>query len=165
MNNSDKPSLQKGRILPVRLLTNVRLILSLLVLAALFANHCKEPNITPPLEFILLPHLHGLPERPTQPQNLQGYYDIYSKIIELTWEPSHIPNMTNVPPIYRIYLYQKGPPEEYYRTQDILDISATNSYLLGIMPFSGNLYFVVTAYNGFSESLPSNTLELNAFNQ
>ena len=165
MNRTYEPSLSKMRILAVGFLGNLFRILILLAFIVLFANHCRKTNKTPPLEFILLPHLHGLPERPTQPQNLQGHYDVYTKIIELTWEPSHIPNITNFPPLYRIYLYQKGPPEEYYKTQDILDVSATNNYLLGVMPFSGNLYFVVTAYNGYSESLPSNTLELNVFNQ
>jgi len=165
MNNTDKLSSPTISLLADIFCTNLARFFGILVLSILATSHCQKPDKTPPLEFILLPHLRGLLERPTQPKNLMGYYDIYSKIIELTWEPSQIPNVSNFPPIYRIYLYQKGPPEEYYRIQDIWDISATNSYLLGAMPFSGNLYFVVTAHNGFSESLPSNTLELNVFNQ
>ena len=54
--------------------------------------------------------------------------------------------------------------DELYRDRDRLTESGQNFISFTQSPFTGSLYFLVTAYNGFSESLPSNVVSVDVFN-
>jgi len=60
---------------------------------------------------------------------------------------------------YNIYEYLT-PPRVYYRPEDILDKTPFTTYSIDVRPFTGTVYFLVTAFDGGAESLPSNLAQM-----
>ena len=134
--------------------------LYLAVFLSLFIN-CGSPNEVDSLYYVLLPALKGGAERPTTPTNLTGSYLTAIRQIQLSWDASIDPDLGFPIGVYRIYLYAGGPPVEFYRVQDLFAESPVTSYVIDADPFTGNLYFLVTAFDGLAESYPSNILTIN----
>ncbi|MBX7057984.1 MAG: fibronectin type III domain-containing protein [Leptospirales bacterium] len=133
----------------------------LLALAMVLCCSCQQPQTTPEWQFILAPWLIEGGGRPATPQHLSASYDPYAEAINLRWDLALDP-AAGIPVYeYRIYLYLDGPPQDFYRAGDLLDRSAVNFYSVEASPFTGTLYFVVTAWNGGAESYPSNTVGLS----
>ena len=139
-----------------------RLAIFLLVCSTGFAA-CSAPDTVDPLYYVLFPALAGAQDRPTQPSNLRGSYNRSILQIELNWDASPANGIL----LYRVYVFTDRPPiaqDELYRDRDRLTESGQNFISFTQSPFTGSLYFLVTAYNGFSESLPSNVVSVDVFN-
>lgn len=122
---------------------------------------CAAADQTEELQFVVAPWLIQGGGRPNAPQNLRVSYNAFAQAIDLAWEPAIDPALGIPVYEYRIYLYLDAPPRDYYREGDLFDTSAVNFYSVESDPFSGALYFVVTAWNGGAESFPSNTAALS----
>ncbi len=143
-----------------------------IVLVLFCTTACAAPKEVSPLYFVALNTVSPLlaregGQRPSTPLNFACTFDIAFQKLRFTWEPSIDPDFHVPVGLYRMYVYMNGPPTEYYRIQDMYAESYvnfinfdTNDFFLGI-PFSGNLYFVVTGYDGGTESLPSNLLRVD----
>ena len=133
-------------------------VLSLLALSF----GCGEPRLTPPLYFALIPLLRAGLERPTPPQNLRASYEPIQKEIVLNWEPGSDPDSSGPTLLYHIYYFLNGPPSgNTSLPRYFLDEAVGFAYNTSADPFTGDVYFAVTAYDGAAESLPSNSTRLN----
>ncbi len=121
---------------------------------------CTKPHRVETALFLVQPWLRGGGERPTTPTNLNWSYSYLLSLLTLEWQPS-VDKETGSALLYRIYLYENGPPQEYFRPQDILTETAEPILRLGAEPFSHTLYFVVTSWDGLAESLPSPLLKVD----
>ena len=128
---------------------------------ALFLTGCPDVREVPPYYFLMAPVLREGGDRPTTPQNLRVEYQVHLRQVYLQWEESIDPDFNIPVGVYRVYVYPQGPPQEYYRIQDLLAETNFPFYALSSNPFTGTLYFAVTAFDGGVESLPSNTAQLN----
>lgn len=145
-------------------------------LLAFLLAACADPKEVSPLYFVALNNVSPFlvrqgGQRPSTPQNFAYTFDIAFQKLRFTWGPSIDPDFQIPVGLYRMYVYMNGPPAEYYRVQDLYAESYvnfinfdTNDFFLGV-PFSGNLYFVVTGYDGGTESLPSNLLRVDMTQQ
>lgn len=107
----------------------------------------------------LIPFLRGGWTRPQAPASLTARYSPTTTTLNLNWTGSLDPETGQPNVTYNIYAYET-PPREYYRIQDLLDTTPLTSYYRQVDPFTGTLYFVVTAFDGGAESLPSNVAEM-----
>lgn len=136
----------------------------ILWIAFLSLYSCRKADEVSPLYFALLPHTRAGNERPTTPMNLTASYLFPSQVIFLQWEGSTDPDF-NVPVgIYKVYIYLNGTPSVYYESKNLLDETGETFYSLDSDPYTGNIHFVVTGFDGEAESLPSNTATLNLLN-
>ena len=132
------------------------------VAAALIASACREPQTVPPHGFLLLQApLQGEAGRPAKPTDLTALFRAEVQEIELGWTGSVDPDTGASNLVYRVYYYLDGPPQEYYRTQDLLGESVLTNFYVASGAFTGALYFVVTAFDGTAESEPSDTAKLD----
>lgn len=123
---------------------------------------CRQPQTIPAHTFILLQApLQGDVGRPTKVADLSAVYRPLFQEIELTWTASIDPDTGGSNLAYRVYAYTTGPPDTYYRTQDLFGETPLTSFYLSSTPYTGTLYFVVTAFDGAAESEPSDTAELD----
>jgi len=129
-----------------------------LLLLPLLLVHCAPARPVSEAAF-LIPFLRGGWTRPEAPRSLTARYSLSTTTLNLNWTGSLDPETGLPNVIYNIYAYET-PPKEYYRPQDILDATSLASYYRQIDPFTGTLYFVVTAFDGGAESLPSNVAEM-----
>lgn len=138
-----------------------------LALALIPTAGCSPPDTVEPYYFLMIPQLRGGMSRPTAPGNLQGHYYplVEGGSVYLSWDSSYDADLNTTLLIYRIYLYLDGPPQNFYGEQNLFDLTSVNSYSFQMDPFTGNLYFVVTADDGLAESLPSNTAIVNVYNR
>lgn len=109
----------------------------------------------------LLPFVRGGWDRPSAPSGLTARYTLSTRTLTLSWTGSLDPQTGQPNVEYFIYAYET-PPREYYRPQDRLDKTPLTSYFRQVDPFTGTLYFTVTAFDGGAESLPSNVAEMQA---
>ena len=126
---------------------------------------CSKPNGIEPYHYILFSVLREGLNRPTTPTNFTGSYNNTLEQISLEWGASTDPDTGFPIGLYRLYLYQNLPPTVYYRSEDLFDESALTAYNISQTRFSGSLFFVVTAFDGGVESLPSSTVEVNVLNK
>ncbi|HNJ35206.1 MAG TPA: hypothetical protein PK881_13250 [Leptospiraceae bacterium] len=126
----------------------------------LLALGCDRAHTTPPGQF-LLPLLRSGGARPTTPTNLRTRYAASISALTMDWVGSIDPDTGLPNVVYSIYAYEL-PPREYYRRQDILATTTLTSYYQSADHFTGSLYFVVTAFDGGAESLPSNVAQLES---
>ncbi|MCE9596967.1 MAG: hypothetical protein K8S54_03280 [Spirochaetia bacterium] len=132
--------------------------LRIVVLLLLVQMSCDQARTVSPAYF-LLPILRGGGTRPATPTNLIAVHFLAAQTIVLNWTGSLDPDTGQPNVIYRIYGYEV-PPTIYYREQDLLDTTPLTTFSGRLEPFTGSLYFVVTAFDGAAESLPSPTAKL-----
>ena len=124
--------------------------------------HCGRADLTSPLYFVALPFLRAGQERPTAPLNLRATYESIQKRIALRWDPGADPDSAGPVLLYRVYFFLNGPPPaNIYQPRYFLDEAVGFGYTASSDPFTGDVYFAVTAYDGAAESLPSNSARLN----
>ncbi len=123
---------------------------------------CRQPETVPPLYFLMLQApLAGNQGRPTRPLDLRATYEPLTQEVKLEWTASVDPDTQTSNLVYRVYLYLDGPPATYYRAQDLIDETPLTTYYLPVQPYTGSLYFVVTAFDGTAESEPSEAARLD----
>ncbi|MBL8019672.1 MAG: fibronectin type III domain-containing protein [Leptospirales bacterium] len=130
---------------------------AVVLLSILIAN-CDQARTVPPTYF-LLPLLRGGGVRPATPTNLQAIHFLTAQTLVITWTGSLDPDTGQPNVVYRIYAYEV-PPKEYYRIQDLQGTTPLTTITARQEPFIGTQYFVVTAFDGAAESLPSQTCRL-----
>lgn len=123
--------------------------------------HCGSIDETPPYHFVLAPYLVQGGQRPTTPQNLTVSYAATTEDLLLQWDPAVDPDLGIPVGLYRIYLGLDGPPTRFFRSGDLFDETELNFYALDSEPFTGTLFFAVTAYDGAAESLPSESVSFS----
>ncbi len=128
---------------------------------ALVCSNCGNIDETPPYYFVLAPYLIQGGQRPTTPQNLTVTYSVASEELVLRWDTAVDPDAGIPVGLYRIYLGLDGPPTRFYRSGDLLDETELNFYSVSSEPFTGTLFFAVTAYDGAAESLPSDIVSFS----
>jgi len=126
----------------------------------LFSIPGCRPRRTDPLAYVVFPLLRGGLTRPEAPKNLHGNYDPFAGTITLNWSASIDPDTGRVVPVYKVYLYLNAPPQHYYLEKNLIKMTDQPTLILAANPFNYPIYFVVTAFDGWAESLPSNTVEI-----
>lgn len=124
---------------------------------ALLAS-CQKADTMAPETFLIM-GMAGFPERPERPENSSLLYDPLTGI-EITWDPALLPASGLPAPFYRLYYYYEFP-QTFYQQRNLLTETTRTEHRLFLEPFDGNLFFVVTASNGRSESLPGDILALD----
>ncbi len=132
----------------------------LLLLVFFSLLSCTRRNDVPYYYYLVHPLLVGDGERPTAPQNLDYEYYVVDGVLNIHWDPGH-DNQLQIPPLYRVYIYETSPPVEYYREEN-LQIETGDTSLYSPMTEDWNtFYLTVTTFDGTMESYPAPYITVN----
>lgn len=127
------------------------------VLIAVTLGHCRSPDLVPQIYYLVLAEL--TPPAVTQisqPTNLRIRYQALLREMILEWEAP-----TDVPfPTFYIYYFLDSQPA-CCPANNRLDSTTASTYSQPSDPFTGTIYFEVTAFNGFTESRGSGAVGIN----
>lgn len=132
----------------------MRALIPILVLSLLAVTNCRKEKKTEPWLYLLIPLLAGAGERPTTPDRIRwSYYPITDTLV-LEWDPTVDPDTDIEGPVYRIYVYEAEPPlkEDYYNETNLMGETTENEIPLFVEMREEPLYFIITSYDGASES-------------
>lgn len=119
--------------------------------------NCRSPELVPQIYYVLLGQLTpGAATGISRPTDLKLRYQAVLREIILEWTaPADVSF-----PTFHIYYFLNGQPE-CCAASNRLASTTISTYNQPADPFTGTLYFEVTAFNGFVESAGSGAAGIN----
>ena len=137
----------------------------MLLVGLIALGGCEQKQALPLYAYLLIPGSRGGGERPSAPTDIRSSFVPGANVLILEWNKGTDPELHTDNLVYNVYLYLDRIPENFYGKENLFHQVVGDVMEISIEPFSETIWFVVTSWDGFVESRPSEILEVNITNR